>query len=711
MGSIMMVGKVFTILAMVAVCITRGEGRRCNSDGRGTPRCSLESQPGCGIATKGKAECYFDCLITSSAQGSGQLIQNLTCLQDCFSSDENDENFCITSLLEDVISKGVCDLTDEYGYNPGPGIYPAVDCVMDYIEYADYGYNATFIDQGTCSSKTDKLLLSKKCRKEIMEQQGFIQNTLVQLIQNSCNHTVSQFYVNFMQENLPGGARKKRNAEESQLHSRVKRLAPAQVIYGKDNIRTKLDFENTKNRYSWVCSLRSKLDANQEHLCAVNLLSIPPKPTVVVGAAHCTYLCKNNKKERVPSCCCSSGPSSCADDNSKCGKDPRVRKMLGKDVKIVCGEWATNRKFADENQFALKIQRIIRHPQFDPAAGPLSGNDIVVFRVKERGKKAFRNTFPACLPSGGKVTPSSGIHTGWSKPPPKKFIRKHAKEYTEFYDDFYKQWHYKMDIMDKCEDPSKSPITGEELQHPSNSSYPAATVCAKDFSRQSCFSTGESGSPLMVEDDQKFAIEGILSFVKGCDVFTFGTTNIERENAQLNQQTENPSAYTKLSCFLPWIAKQYGMTYQASGKDDPACSVGSGNPDEEEPCRITPSNLVELFTGEVECKLPFYYKKKKYDGCILFDEDDFVYPVFRCPTRDITTKIDGINSFEFLPLVDGYCPTDTMDSTSPLDPTITDCSQFARRAPFSQCKNNCPGVQAFGIMGGGAPLKKEKDKN
>merc|ERR1712106_984479 len=394
MGSIMMVGKVFTILAMVAVCISLGEARRCNSEGGGSKRCKLESKGKCGIASEGKAECYFDCLITSSAQGSGQLIQNLTCLQDCFSSDENDADFCITSLLKDVISRGVCDLTDEYGYNPGPGIYQEVECVMDYIEYADYGYNATFIDQGTCSSKTDKLLLNKKCRKEIMEQQGFIQNTLVQLIQNSCNHTVSQFYVNFMQENLPGGARKKRNAEQSEPHSRVKRLAPAQVIYGKDNIRTKLDFENTKNRYSWVCSLRSN-DANQEHLCAVNLLSVPPKPTVVVGAAHCTYLCKNNNNKNVPSCCCSPGPSSCADDKNKCGNKPRVSRMLPRDAKIVCGGWTTKPKQRDENQFPLKIRNIIRHPGFDATAGPLSGNDIVVFKVivkRGRGLKALRNT-------------------------------------------------------------------------------------------------------------------------------------------------------------------------------------------------------------------------------------------------------------------------------------------------------------------------------
>ena len=30
-------------------------------------------------------------------------------------------------------------------------------------------------------------------------------------------------------------------------------------------------------------------------LCAVTLLSVPPKPTVIIGPAHCTYLCKDDK--------------------------------------------------------------------------------------------------------------------------------------------------------------------------------------------------------------------------------------------------------------------------------------------------------------------------------------------------------------------------------------------------------------------------------
>eukprot|EP00092_Neocalanus_flemingeri_P036130 GFUD01039335.1.p1 GENE.GFUD01039335.1~~GFUD01039335.1.p1 ORF type:complete len:617 (-),score=141.95 GFUD01039335.1:13-1863(-) len=571
------------------------------------------------------------------------------------------------------------------------------------IVASPWGFNQTVVDQGTCSKKTEKLLLKKKCRKEIMEEQGFIQNTLLQLIQNSCNHNVSEYYVNFMQGNLPG-ARKKRNAElsnpkEAQIHSRVKRLAPAQAIYGSDDIRTKLKFENTHNRYSWICSLRSS-GSSPEHLCAVNLLTRPPKPTVIVGSAHCTYLCKDQSAGLVSACCCSSGPENCAGNSTLCGDNPGVDKMTKDEATIVCGEWQTN--VFENSKIILEIKEIIRHPEYNETAGPINGNDIAVFKVKRSRDKKAKKIKPACLPSNSSTAPSSGIHAGWSKPPPLSFINNHAKEYAEFYDDFFKQWHYKMDILEKCEDPTVTAIDGGALTFPSNSSYPAGTSCAKDFSKQSCFSKGDSGSPLMVQEgnQSQFSILGILSFVKGCDVFSFGTTNSEKNNAQLNQQTENPSTYTTLYCFLPWIAEQYGMEYE--GMADPACLVASGNPDDgEEPCRITPSNLIELFTGEVECIFPFYYKNKRYDGCILFEEDGFVYPVYRCPTRNITTKINGINSFESLPLVDGYCPDDFMDPTSPLNPNKTDCSSFARRAPFSQCKNNCPGVQALGIIGGG----------
>ena len=59
-------------------------------------------------------------------------------------------------------------------------------------------------------------------------------------------------------------------------------------------LNTKLNFTHTRDRYSWICSMRST-DMKHDHFCAVTLLSVPPKPTVIVWAAPCTYLCKNGK--------------------------------------------------------------------------------------------------------------------------------------------------------------------------------------------------------------------------------------------------------------------------------------------------------------------------------------------------------------------------------------------------------------------------------
>ena len=93
-------------------------------------------------------------------------------------------------------------------------------------------------------------------------------------------------------------------------------------------LRTELNFTNTRNRYPWVCSLRRKGPSlPQEHLCAVTLLSVPPKPTIVVGAAHCTYLCKDKQGNHLPSCCCISGPVNCTSDLDKCGEQPEVYYM------------------------------------------------------------------------------------------------------------------------------------------------------------------------------------------------------------------------------------------------------------------------------------------------------------------------------------------------------------------------------------------------
>ena len=50
-----------------------------------------------------------------------------------------------------------------------------------------------------------------------------------------------------------------------------------------------------------------------EHRCGVTLLSAPPRPTVLVSAAHCNSICKDEDGSVVKTCCCrkASAPGTC----------------------------------------------------------------------------------------------------------------------------------------------------------------------------------------------------------------------------------------------------------------------------------------------------------------------------------------------------------------------------------------------------------------
>ena len=481
-------------------------------------------------------------------------------MKDCFGNQigvqREEQKSCLTSLISDVLAKGICRVKDFY---PATGLLPTA-----YEGIYDINDSCTFdvfesIDIGTCSMETEELLVEQECIQEVFSQQGFIQNTITQLIYASCNSYIADIYVEFSRE--AAGIRSEgrgmeidpQSTEANQIQAKVmQRLAPSQSVLEFANFTsyTQLNFENTRHRYPWVCSLRST-GARPEHLCAVTLLSIPPKPTVVVGAAHCTFICKNDNEKAIPVCCCADGVEDCSDNKNKCGETPKVYKMTGDDVEILCGEWETGdtpRVLSDERyNVLLPIKDIVRHPNFNTSegAGPIGGSDIAVFKVDDssiQSKASSLRLNPICLPNKEKEKPGkqTGIHTGWSKPPPFHFVEERAEGYLPFYRDFFKQWHYKMDILPKCQDPQLDGVAALPLQFPSNTFYPPGTVCATDFSSQSCFSTGDSGSPLMLTEKtrpMRFYAEGILSFVKGCDVFTFGAVDDDETKWQLNQQS------------------------------------------------------------------------------------------------------------------------------------------------------------------------------
>merc|ERR1719397_786671 len=81
-----------------------------------------------------------------------------------------------------------------------------------------------------------------------------------------------------------------------------------------------------------------------------------------------------------------------------------------------------------------------------------------------------------------------------------------------------KHWHYKIDLQN-CSDPAENGY-GKPLECPTDTDYPADTICGFDFSKLACFSPGESGSPLMLSDSTKTrrgedACPGAVEFCEG----------------------------------------------------------------------------------------------------------------------------------------------------------------------------------------------------
>ena len=84
------------------------------------------------------------------------------------------------------------------------------------------------------------------------------------------------------------------------------------------------------------------------------------------------------------------------------------------------------------------------------------------------------------------------------------------------------------------------------------------------------------------------------------------------------------------------------MYFEKTDEDNnQECSVGSGDVDDinAEECRS--------FPGEDLCIFPFYYNGELYENCAFLEYEGFLVqgPIYRCPTRNITRKINGINNF------------------------------------------------------------------
>ena len=137
------------------------------------------------------------------------------------------------------------------------------------------------------------------------------------------------------------------------------------------------------------------------------------------------------------------------------------------------------------------------------------------------------------------------------------------------------------------------------------------------------------------------------------------------------------------------------MVFDSSNNIDQDCFLTTGDKEDgnNKPCKTS----LAVGSDGRDCIFPFYYADKYYDACVVFTIVETAY-LPRCPTYNIVTKKDGINSFAggADPIIgQGFCPTADLaiNPDSPLDPNpalFNNCP-FERRDPFGQCNNNCPG--------------------
>ena len=223
------------------------------------------------------------------------------------------------------------------------------------------------------------------------------------------------------------------------------------------------------------------------------------------------------------------------------------------------------------------------------------------------------------------------------------------QSFFDVYAHLHKQWHFRMKKI-SCRDlPIKRP-TNLPNYYPTfntNTSYPAGTVCTLEDTPEDpiCLTGGESGSPLMSVQAERHTAEGVMSFTRSC-LAEIGTKGSRPNKEVLKFTSTSPNVYTKLSCFLPWVAKQYGLVWDNPEPEDPECNVVQGDPADfnQTYCGTLPDqNVQELGAGqqlplELPCIFPYFLDEKRYDGCLQFSTNGFVIPSFYCPVFNSTVR-------------------------------------------------------------------------
>ena len=235
-------------------------------------------------------------------------------------------------------------------------------------------------------------------------------------------------------------------------------------------------------------------------------------------------------------------------------------------VQVVCG----SRSIADEvpeqltveNEVVLNVVSFTNHPQYDPSLGPIGGFDLAVYKVEDSPLQApdvvsyDSGIWPACFPKEAYVEKVPGVVAGWRDPTPTFFSYDDAEQNANGYRLRNLELNQaRMEVMKECKDPDWMKIQN-------SSYYPQGVICAQDPSASSCFHFGNSGSGLLLpfvgrpKGPRRYSWVGSLSMYRGCDQATSVDTFGSSREAMAGK---NPGIFTQASCYLPWLAKEYGM--------------------------------------------------------------------------------------------------------------------------------------------------------
>ena len=317
-----------------------------------------------------------------------------------------------------------------------------------------------------------------------------------------------------------------------------------------------------------------------------------------MGAAHCNYICKDVDSTLLETCCCrdpDNNFASCRSTSSYCGTDGRLRLAAAEDLLLVCGEWSTAEEpelYSREEEVVLPVTKVINHPLYSAELGPGEGYDIAVYHADNTKLSQWDTVqegvlYPACLPQKSDIAVGTrGIFAAWKDPIPLYVY------YNFDFDTTVKNYranelimhHTRMDIV-KCKDPDWMG---------SDTFYPRGVFCARDPSCESCLDTGDSGSGLVMGlGRQAYSWVGTLSFTRGCNRALSGPAR--SQNGVFSG--ENPGVFSEGLCYLPWIARQYGLGY--SGPEGEDCHSTSGTREDKDKTDCT------MFSGQkcdFDCK-------------------------------------------------------------------------------------------------------------